>query len=146
MPVAEAVSTFAGIGNENEFYGHHYLAEVFKGDIKAKLEAWDQAEEGDSSRKAPPRQLASFVGKWFALRDALSRARGPDAKLVAFKELHSGLLSALGYAVSPRQLELHSATPVPVWDVIGQEGKAPTVVIVPAYTPGQEAEDTLDQM
>jgi hypothetical protein len=29
MPVAEAVQSFAGIANENEFYGHHYLAEVF---------------------------------------------------------------------------------------------------------------------
>ena len=36
MPVLEAVQTFAGIANENEFYSHHYLAEVFKGDIKAR--------------------------------------------------------------------------------------------------------------
>ena len=35
MSVAETVSTFVGLANENEFYSHHYLAEVFKGDIKA---------------------------------------------------------------------------------------------------------------
>ena len=35
MPTLDAVQTFVGIVNENEFYSHHYLAEVFKGDIKA---------------------------------------------------------------------------------------------------------------
>ena len=39
MSVADSVSTFAGLTNENEFYSHHYLAEVFKGDIKSLLEA-----------------------------------------------------------------------------------------------------------
>jgi hypothetical protein len=38
MPVVEAVQTFVGITNENEFYSHHYLAEVFKGDIRERLE------------------------------------------------------------------------------------------------------------
>jgi hypothetical protein len=44
MAVLDAVDTFAGIANENEFYSHHYLAEVFKGDIKSRLEAWDANE------------------------------------------------------------------------------------------------------
>ena len=40
-PVLDAVQNFAGIANEIEFYSHHYLAEVFKGDIKTKLDAWE---------------------------------------------------------------------------------------------------------
>jgi hypothetical protein len=28
MPVVEALQTFVGIANENEFYSHHYLAAV----------------------------------------------------------------------------------------------------------------------
>ena len=44
MAVLDAVDTFAGIANENEFYSHHYLAEVLKGDIKSRLEAWDAHE------------------------------------------------------------------------------------------------------
>ena len=44
MPVLDAVQTFAGISNENEFYSHHYLAEVFTGDIREQLEAWDADE------------------------------------------------------------------------------------------------------
>ncbi len=30
--------TLTGIHNENEFYSHHYLAEIFAGDIQATLE------------------------------------------------------------------------------------------------------------
>jgi hypothetical protein len=39
MAVLDAVDTFAGIANENEFYSHHYLAEVFK--AKTSSPAWD---------------------------------------------------------------------------------------------------------
>ena len=57
MPVLDAVQTFTGIANENEFYSHHYLAEVFKGDIKARLDAWEALEEqhpGSDAHRAPP--------------------------------------------------------------------------------------------
>jgi hypothetical protein len=144
MPVAEAVSTFVGITNENEFYGHHYLAEVFKGDIKAKLDAWKETEEKDPARKSPPRELGTLAARWFAQRNALARARGAEGRLAAFKQLHAGLLSALGYALAPRQIELHPGMPVPVWQVLGEEGKPPSVVIVPAFAPGQEDNDTLE--
>lgn len=62
MPVIDAVQTFTGIANENEFYSHHYLAEVFKGDIKARLDAWAQEEEADASRRTPFKQLAALFG------------------------------------------------------------------------------------
>ena len=45
MSVAQTVQSFAGIANENEFYGHHYLAEVFKGDIRALIERWQTNED-----------------------------------------------------------------------------------------------------
>jgi hypothetical protein len=53
MPVLDAVHTFAGIANENEFYSHHYLAEVFKGDIKSRLDAWDAPRPHPGHRGAP---------------------------------------------------------------------------------------------
>ena len=45
MTILDTVQTFAGITNENEFYSHHYLAEVFKGDIKARIDAWLEREQ-----------------------------------------------------------------------------------------------------
>ena len=52
MPAAaaETAATFAGIHNENEFYSHHYLSEVFAGDIRETVERWREATEGDSRR------------------------------------------------------------------------------------------------
>src|SRR5918994_2789403 len=145
MPVVEAVQTFVGIVNENEFYSHHYLSEVFKGDIKERLEQWDAAEEANASQRAPYKRLASWAGQWFALRNAGNRAGDAAEQLASFQEVQQGLLQALGYAITPQHLELQAGMPVPVWQVIGDAGKAPQVLVVPAYNPGQEDEDILDQ-
>jgi len=62
MPVVEAVQTFVGIANENEFYSHHYLSEVFKGDIRERLEQWAATEAAHPEQRAPYKQLASWAG------------------------------------------------------------------------------------
>ncbi|TPW95275.1 hypothetical protein FKN07_14250, partial [Proteus mirabilis] len=44
-----------GIYNENDFYSHHYLSEVFVGDIRGVLEQWlekeNQAREIERAEK-----------------------------------------------------------------------------------------------
>jgi len=59
MPVVEAVQTFVGIVNENEFYSHHDLAAVCKGDLRERLEQWAAVEEADPTQRTPIKQLAS---------------------------------------------------------------------------------------
>src|SRR5712691_7819967 len=145
MPVAEAVQTFVGIANENEFYSHHYLSEVFKGDIRERLEQWAAVEEAHPEQRAPFKQLASWAGQWFALRNAGTRGSDAVEQLDSFQQVQQGLLQALGYAIAPQHLELQAGMPVPVWQVIGDAGKAPQVLVVPAYNPGQEEDDILDQ-
>ena len=51
-----AAATFAGIHNENEFYSHHYLSEIFAGDIKETIKRWqDEAgRRGASEDEADP--------------------------------------------------------------------------------------------
>ena len=111
MPVLEAVQTFAGITNENEFYSHHYLAEVFKGDIKDRLEAWDAQEAQHPSdapdheqHRAPPKRLQAWAQRWFALRGQVQRGKDEHERWQAFMQIQSGLLQALGYAPPPRTL------------------------------------------
>ena len=145
MPVVEAVQTFVGIANENEFYSHHYLSEVFKGDIRERLEQWAAAEEAHPEQRAPYKQLASWAGQWFALRNASTRGGAAAEQLASFQHVQQGLLQALGYTITPQHLELQAGMPVPVWQVIGDAGKAPQVLVVPAYNPGQEEDDILDQ-
>lgn len=149
----DAVQTFAGITNENEFYSHHYLAEVFKGDIKARLDAWDAAEtalpspipehpSAGESRRAPYRQLQTFAQKWFALRSQVQRTSEPAERWRLFTQLQSGLLLALGYATPDSQPQLHelaAGQPLPFW-----HRQLPQLAIFPAYQPGAENEDLLD--
>jgi hypothetical protein len=150
MSVAQTVQSFAGIVNENEFYGHHYLSEVFKGDIRAQIERWQQAEddapteEARAAARAPHRKLAGLGGRWFASLAAGARLRDPADRLSAHQALHRTLLAALGYALQPKILSLQPHMAVPVWAVSGDSAQAPRLLVVPAYHPGHEDEDPLD--
>ena len=145
MPVLEAVQTFAGIANENEFYSHHYLAEVFKGDIKARLETWEATEAahpGNEAHRAPNKRLQAWAQRWFALRSQISRARDDAERWQLFSQIQTGLLQALGYAAPaklPTPHELVPGSPVPLWHL-----QLPQLAVIPAYRPGAENEDLLD--
>ncbi|MEN3374098.1 class I SAM-dependent DNA methyltransferase [Dechloromonas sp. ZS-1] len=148
MPVLDAVQTFAGITNENEFYSHHYLAEVFRGDIKARLDAWEAVEVGQSTEsederyRAPHKRLQSWAQKWFSLRSQLQRAGDAAERWRLFTQLQSGLLQALGHMAPGKQPTLHELAvgqPLPFWQL-----QLPQLAILPAYQPGAENEDLLD--
>ena len=47
--------------------------------------------------------------------------------------------------MAPAQHEFVAGSPLPVWAVLGDPHKAPQLVVVPAYNPGQEEDDLLDQ-
>ncbi|MCC7279951.1 MAG: class I SAM-dependent DNA methyltransferase [Chromatiaceae bacterium] len=149
MPALEAVQTFVGIANENEFYSHHYLAEVFRGDIKARLEAWeaqDTEHPGDEAHRAPYKRLQGWAQKWFGLRGQFHRARDDAERWELFRQLQSGLLQALGFAspsdppgLVPARHELVAGSPIPCWRL-----QLPKLALIPAYQPGAEDEDLLD--
>jgi hypothetical protein len=152
MSVDQTVQTFVGITNENEFYGHHYLAEVFQGDIKTLIEQWNAAEEAAGTQeekaaaRAPHRRLGGLGGKWFTSVSALGRLKDPAECLKAHAALHQPLLEALGYRIQSRQLELQAGMPVPAWSVLGKDGDPPRLLIVPAYDPEADEEtDVLEQ-
>ncbi len=144
MSVAETVQSFVGIANENEFYSHHYLAEVFKDDIGEQLKQWQAAEDADTERKAPPHLLRSVARSWFAARAQLRTLREPQATWQAYSKLHRELFSALGYQPSPAQWEGVTGLPVPVWQVIRDSQHAAKLLIVPAFNPDQRDEDPLE--
>ena len=158
MSVAQTVQSFAGIANENEFYGHHYLAEVFKGDIRTLIESWQATEEAaaqaiasgaatEESRaeaRAPYKRLGGLGGKWFATLASHGRLREDTERLQSHLQLHTPLLEALGYKLRPQQIELQGGMPVPVWAAYGEAHQSPQLLIVPAYQPGREEEDPLD--
>jgi hypothetical protein len=142
MPVLDAVQTFAGIANENEFYSHHYLAEVFKGDIKARLDAWDAAEAehpGEEAHRAPQQAPAGLGAEvvWPARPDTAHPGARDDAeRWQLFTQIQAGLLQALGYdapAKLARAARVGAGQPIPVWQVQGAK-----LAVIPAYQPGAE--------
>ena len=133
MPVAQATQTFAGIENENEFYSYHYLAEVFLGNIRAQLDRWDEAEAADNGPRTPPALLRSLASRWFIHRGELAKARDASERQQRFLQQQQPLLNALGYEIQARNLELQPGLPVPVWQVFGEPGAAPHLVIAPAF-------------
>jgi hypothetical protein len=154
MSVAQAVQSFAGIANENEFYGHHYLAEVFKGDIRTRIEEWqateDAAVKGDentrAASRAPYKRLGGLGGKWFSALANHGQLREDAERLQAHLQMHTPLIEALGYKLKPQQVEFEAGMPVPVWAAYGGDAhQAPALLIVPAYQPGHEEDDPLDQ-
>ena len=146
MPIAQATQTFVGIANENEFYSHHYLAEVFLGNIRAQLDRWSQAEETDGGPKAPPSLLRSLANRWFIHRGELVKARDEAERQEKFLQQQQALFSALGYQIQARELELQQGLPVPVWQMFGEPGRAPHLVIVPVFDGSAVREDECDDV
>lgn len=152
MTTDTASQVFAGITNENEFYGHHYLAEVFKGDIRDRLNAWQtreeeakQASEPGDPWRSPQRVLAGVGGRWFRDREKLRQARDADTFAQGFTQLQQPLLQAFGYAIEPSVLTLVDGHPLRVWQRLGPADRAPQLIVIPAAAHGHAEEDILDQ-
>jgi hypothetical protein len=146
MSVAQTVQTFSGITNENEFYGHHYLSEVFQGDIKALIDRWQAAEdavatpEEKAAARPPHKRLAGLGGKWFSSVAALEKLRDPAERLSAHAALHRPLLEALGHRVAPSLLEIQPGVSLPVWSVCEAGNGAARLLVVPVFDPMADEE------
>ena len=66
---SEAAPAFVGIHNENEFYSHHYLSEIFTRDIADTTGAWRKdAANGDKPPYDGLRALAGVLRPGGAIR------------------------------------------------------------------------------
>ena len=101
-------------------------------------------EQGQPKYRAPHKRLGGLGGKWFATLASHARLRDDAERLQSHMGLHTPLLEALGYKIQPQQIELQAGMPVPVWAVFGVTHQAPQLIIVPAYEPGLEEDDPLD--
>lgn len=140
-----AAHTFAGIGNENEFFGHHYLSEVFRGDIREQLERWAKTEDEGGAR-APQRVLGGLGAKWFQARKVLAAAKDSEATAEAFTAMQRLLFGAFGYEIAPEVLTLADGYPVRVWAKTGTTGagRRRRLLVVPVATSEAEG-DLLEQ-
>jgi type I restriction-modification system DNA methylase subunit len=118
-----------GINNENDFYSHHYLSSVFEGDIRGVLDTWlaqeTQAKEHEKQQRdlgrktetgyrAPHNQLNSYSGAYFKLLNDHKQERNTDKRLTDQRMRWQPILQALGYQLSPSNIELESGLQLPV--------------------------------
>ncbi len=138
-------STFTGIQNENEFYSHHYLTEVFTGDIKETIARWRKAAAEDKAAQTPDRALRTLARPYRAFRQLFSRERRNAGRIRAQRDWFRQLLAALGYAFEPANhapVGIHTDE-IPVLHIGFANQTTPQLVILGAYDPTGEDEDPL---
>ncbi|MDG4597490.1 MAG: class I SAM-dependent DNA methyltransferase [Candidatus Contendobacter sp.] len=141
----ETAATFAGIANENEFFSHHYLAEVFRGDIQDTVNRWQTAEDahpGEETHRAPFGRLRALARDWFAGRERIGRERGEGQRLALERALLGRLFAALGYALQPIGLPLGEAT-LPALGAFGRPGEPPRLLVLHAWDVALDGEEAL---
>ena len=117
-----AHAAFAGISNENEFFSHHYLSELFEGDIKETVKRWNEAEAADPERVAPHKQLRALRKNYTRLLRAAQRADNSAIRLAHQREWHRAVLGALGYDCRPANHRLEDGDEIPVLCAAGSQG------------------------
>ena len=185
MGTMEQFDVFPGILDEHEFYSHHFFAHGFQARIKDWLQ---QQAERIAPEDPPAKVLSGLAKAFFqhhARYPAASVLAADSAGAGAYagaeagvgagatvvdadelfaarvhwhRSLHQGLLRALGYPLSPRELEWNAGEPLPVWAAISSgagpgDGSGagtgsdpgpglaslPELVIIPAFNPAQKA-------
>ena len=125
---SEAAPAFVGIHNENEFYSHHYLSEIFTRDIADTTAAWRKdAANGD---KPPYDQLRALAGEYHRRRVKYQRERRPESRLELQRAWLQTLLRPLGHGWNPGDHVLDDGNPLPALAADGfRDGSAQLFVL-----------------
>ena len=134
--------TRTGIHNENEFYNHQYLAEIFAGDIQAILERWRKDAEAANGR-TPQAELRALAPEHQRFRREFAHERSTGQRILRQREWFRRLLPALGYACKPAHHLLEDGSEVPILCAAGGNANAPRLLVLGACDPGGEGEDPL---
>ena len=128
-------AAFVGIHNENEFYSHHYLSEIFTRDIADTTDAWRKdAANGD---KPPYDQLRALAGDYRRRRADYHRERRPESRLKLQRAWLRTVLRTLGHGWHPGDHVLGDGNPLPTLAAEGfRDGSAQLFVLDALDTEG----------
>ena len=146
--MADTATTFAGIHNENEFYSHHYLSEIFTGDIRDTVARWRDAAEAaggaSAGARTPYDALRALARDYLQFRRQFAHARRHEARVGRQREWFARLLGALGYGYEPHNHLLEDGDEVPVLFAGRQHGSVALLILGAYYGAAGEDEDPLD--
>jgi hypothetical protein len=124
-----------GITNENEFYTHHYLAAILEGDLKPVFDSWVQQE------RPPADRLRELARPLQTMCKAVSATLDPEERLGLQRPWFTEFLDALGYSLTPENVELEDGTMLPLAASVSRANGEPELWILEA--PEEEEEDPL---
>lgn len=139
MPATPALT---GIHNENEFYSHHYLSEIFAGDIRATVDRWRE-QAAATGERTPYGALGALAADYVQFRRDFARERRAEARLKLQRGWCRLLLTALGYDWRPANHPLDDGDEVPVLCTAGGAAGAPAALALEAFDSEAEGEDPL---
>ena len=139
-------TTFTGIQNENEFYSHHYLAELFANDIQATTARWREAAAGGADgRRTPDQALRALAHPYLQFRQQFRHERRDRNRVRLQREWFRKFLTTLGYGFQPANHPLDEETgdEVPVLHAAGVRQGTAQLLVIGAYDPDGDDEDPL---
>ena len=139
-------TSYIGIQNENEFYSHHYLAELLAGDIQSATTDWrEKATESPDAEPPPDRALRALARPYQQFRQQSARERRHAAtRINAQRAWFRELLAALGYGFDPGHYRPDArADDIPVLHIGGMRNGKPQLLVLGAYDPHNDDEDPL---
>ncbi|MCK2183593.1 hypothetical protein [Halomonas getboli] len=122
----------AGIINDNEFYSEHYLADIFEGDIRGVIEAWQQQANdtgGDTPWAGLRRGAHERLREIEATQTLIRRGRRHEV-IEAARELARPMLERFGYAVQPERRALSDDAEVPLLAELNDTQGAPLLWVI----------------
>ena len=140
---AATAAAFTGIHNENEFYSHHYLSEIFSGDIRSTVDRWRESAEAGGGQ-TPYAALRALAGDYVRFRRDFDREHRSGRRLTLQREWFRQLLPALGYEWDPANHPVDDGDEVPVLCAAGGKAGAPALLALGAYDAEAEGEDPLE--
>jgi len=139
-------TTFAGIQNENEFYSHHYLAELFANDIQATTARWrEAATKGTNGKRTPDQALRALAHPYLQFRQQFRHERRDKNRVRLQRDWFRKFLNTLGYDFEPANHPLDEETgdEVPVLHAAGIRHGTAQLLVLGAYDPDGDDEDPL---
>ncbi|MFZ2959729.1 MAG: hypothetical protein WA705_22840 [Candidatus Ozemobacteraceae bacterium] len=100
-----------GIGNENEFFSHHYLVAILEQDLRDVLGKWRQ--QADEGRDDPLSGLRNLRKPFNQLRFDLGQETGPKSGFSSFGLSTRVWRKCLGISINPGSGKMTSTSPSP---------------------------------
>ena len=139
-------ATYTGIQNENEFYSHHYLSEVFANDIRTTTARWrESAAESKDGQLPPDRALRALARPYLQFRQRFGRERRHRERVRLQRGWFCEMLTALGYRFGPGNYLLDGASgdEIPMLCAVDGQHGATQLLVLGAFDPTGEDEDPL---